>query len=156
MSRRYQLTIILFLILPFFTACDGTSARGSLVESDSFQGVIFTAEQIAADEYWPNNDGPWTPSKADIITLEEQLPGFLQEEYPALWQKLDDYARQYWGTITPDGNRAVYASFFCDADTAGYWRTNYVMGIDGGDCYFQALYDVEDGIFVWLAINGEA
>lgn len=156
MSRHHKLTIILSLLTFFFTACDGMSARADLVESDSFQGMIFTAEQIESDEHWPRNDDPWTPSEVDVLALEEKLPGFLREEHPVLWQKLETYARQYWGTATPDGKRAVYANFFCDAGNLDQWRTSFVMGIDGGDCYFQTIYDVENGTFIWLAINGEA
>jgi hypothetical protein len=129
----------------------------ALIETESFRGAIFTAEQIGASKYWPRNDDPWTPSEADIFTLEEQLPGFLEEPYPNLWQQLERYTRQYWGTVTPEGNRAIYVNFLCDAERmSSYidWRTDRVEVMDGGDCYFQTLYDVEDGTFVWLAING--
>lgn len=149
---KSKLLWLIILLLPL-SACEPAT---STVETDSLQGVIFTAEQIAANPHWPNNNDPWTPSEAAVIALEEQLTGYLQDNHPDLWQKLDDYTRQYWGTITPDGNRAVYANFFCDADRIASWRTDFVMGIDGGDCYFQTLYDIEDGLFVWLAINGEA
>lgn len=156
MSRHCKLTLILFLLLLFLTAYDSMFGQDGMVESDSFQGVIFTAEQVGSAEHWPHNDDPWTPSEADILALEEQLPGFLQDEHPKLWQQLESYTRQYWGTAAPDGKPAVYTNFFCDADEIDYWRTEFVMAIDGGDCYFQTIYDVENGVFTWLAINGEA
>jgi hypothetical protein len=133
--------------------------RPRLVETESFQGAIFPAEQVAASPYWPHNDEPWTPSEEDILTLEDQLPVFLQEYYPNLWQRLEAYTRQYWGTVTPDGNRAVYASFLCDAERMASfidWRTDPIEVMDGGDCYFQTLYDIEEDAFVWLVVNGEA
>ncbi len=136
-----------------------TPALLYLVETESFQGAIFPAERVGASPYWPHNDDPWTPSETDILTLEEQLPGYLEENYPNLWQRLDSYTRQYWGTVTPEGNSAIYASFLCDAKRMASfvdWRTDPIEIMDGGDCYFQTLYDIEDGIFVWLAINGEA
>ena len=63
---------------------------------------------------------------------------------------------QYWETVTPDGDPAVYANFFCDASEIDYWRTEFVMATDGGDCYFQTIYDVDNRTFIWLAIDGEA
>lgn len=165
-SNQPVFYVVLLLILSLVTSCnrnsDGarpptTSASPSapgMVETG--QGVIFTADQIAASEYWPNNNHAWTPSEADVMALEEQLTGYLQDGHPALLQKLESYTRQYWGTITPDGSRAVYANFFCDAGRLDQWRTDLVMVLDGGDCYFQTLYDIEDNVFVWLAINGES
>ena len=61
--------------------------------------------------------------------------------------------------MTPDGQRAIYGNFLCDAERMSSfidWRTDLVEVMDGGDCYFQTLYDVEDGTFVWIAINGQA
>jgi hypothetical protein len=159
--------VALLLILSLGTSCnrngDEAASRptpsappsaSGILETDL--GVIFTADQISASEHWPNNDHPWTPSEADVMALEEQLAGYLPDEHPDLWQKLESYTRQYWGTVTPDGNRAIYANFFCDADRLDRWRTDFVMVLDGGDCYFQTIYDVENGDFVWLAINGES
>lgn len=130
-----------------------------LIETESFHGAIFTPEQAGPGAYRPQNGEPWTPSEAEILTLEEQLPQYLQEYYPELSQKLESYTRQYWGSATAEGGRAIYASFLCDADQLAAhidWRTAPIEVMDGGDCYFQALYDVEQGAFVWLMVNGES
>jgi hypothetical protein len=119
--------------------------------------VIFSAEQVAASTYWPYGKDPWTPSQADIASLEEQLAAYLREPYPDLLGKSAGYTRQYWGTVTEDGSRAIYANFFCDDHgmISEYgWQANVVQIEDGGDCYFQTLYDIENDSIEWLMING--
>lgn len=175
-SIKHITCLILVLFLLFITACSEQRSNeitstltpipspsaiapspSGIVETDNPRGVIFTAEQIAARTYWPNSKDPWTPSEADIATFEAQLAAYLQEPYPDLWQKSAGYARQYWGTATEDGRRAIYANFFCDDHgmVSDYdWRAKLVQIDDGGDCYFQTLFDIENGSFEWLVING--
>ena len=37
-----------------------------------------------------------------------------------------------------------------------HWRKEWVLVMDGGDCFFQLQFDVESGTFTALMVNGEA
>ncbi len=128
--------------------------------------VIF--DEALARERWagllPDKKAKfWTPSTADVLALEGQLPDFLlsqPEDSEArkydLWFKAPRYPRQYVG-ITRKGRRIVYANFFCfrsksDPD----WHVWPVDVDDGGACYFQVEYDVESGQFSRLSVNGSS
>ena len=51
-------------------------------------------------------------------------------------------------------NKIIYGNFFCSEEDN--WRQEFVMAIDGGDCYFQVEYDVEIEKFIKLVVNGES
>ena len=103
-------------------------------------------------------EGYWTPSAAGVQDLEAALPAYLQgpdgQPYPNLVSRLPEYTRQYAG-ITSGGRRLIFANFFC-RDLGIDWQQEYVDVLDGGDCFFRLLYDVESGAFSGLSVNGEA
>ena len=127
--------------------------------------VIFPESQ-AKDQgiaTWFLNSGQtaeyWTPSEKDVLALEDGLISYLQNnsdrfyETP-VWEKLDDYNRQYIGIIL-EGKRIIYANFFCNS-TGRDWRKEFILVLDGGECFFQFKYDVDSGEFFDLQVNGVA
>jgi hypothetical protein len=128
--------------------------------------VIFTAE--AARDKWSSlfraGATPWTPAAGDVDALEQRLPDHLRAALPRprparggkapLWERAMTYKRQYVG-VRRDGHRIVHANFFCNAWRRD-WRTEPIVVLDGGDCYFQVEYDVDKASFSNLMINGEA
>lgn len=130
-------------------------------------GIIFTAEQSAAipdlltNVLSPTPENTWTPAITDVAQLEADLPTFLQSAEdpwlrpdPPIWERVPDYYRQYFG-IVENGEEIIYANFFCDNDQPN-WRSDYVMVMDGGDCYFQVKYNPSTGQFFDLMVNGES
>jgi len=132
--------------------------------------AIFTAE--AAQKAWGSlfraGATPWTPDLADVLVLEQRLPGYMRVEldrqarardWPIdkknpLWERAKTYKRQYVG-IRRKKQRIIYANFFCDASGTN-WRTTRIDVDDGGDCYFQVEYDVDKRTFADLSVNGSA
>jgi hypothetical protein len=126
-------------------------------------GVIFSADQTQAnlDVIWPAPEGTWTPTEADVLKLEADLPAFLQTAQhawlrpdPPIWEREPEYMRQYLG-IVEDGREIIYANFFCRSDDTD-WRSEFVFVMDGGDCYFNVKYDPQSGEFFDFSVNGEA
>jgi hypothetical protein len=104
----------------------------------------------------------WTPTLADVLALEQKLPGHLRENYESrrkepLWKRAPGYKRQYLG-ITRQGRRVIHANLFCQVpgSRVSDWHTVAVVVEDGGDCYFSIEYDVQRGTFRDLRVNGEA
>ncbi|MBE2182233.1 MAG: hypothetical protein IAE89_02295 [Anaerolineae bacterium] len=134
------------------------------VNTGAFEGVIFVAqnaEQIGL-EYAFNEEMTeyWTPTEAQITTLEAGLAPFLQGALSSdptgaeIWQNLGRYRRQYIGIDLSGLPRQIYANFFC-IDFEG-WQNAFISVDDGGNCFFQLQYDPESGVFSNLRINGQA
>ncbi len=121
-----------------------------LITTNEFEGVIF-------------RDRDWVPTVEEIRTLEKQLETYLPQQQDAfdgskipIEERLPTYKRQYWGVFKNE-KRVIFANFFCNSSpTPTDWTYQEVIGIDGGDCYFQIQYDVETGTFFDLYVNGSA
>ena len=132
-----------------------------VVKTDEFEGVIIARER-AKDfmKAYSNVEEKetWTPSKEDVIKLEERIETYLKKaaakNSPQLWSKLAPYKRQYVG-ITRNNRRLIFANYFCNAFDVD-WKTTAVAVLDGGDCFFTVVYDVARAAFSDLQINGEA
>jgi hypothetical protein len=123
--------------------------------------VIFTAEQSEAslDAVDSDAESTWTPTEADIAKLEAALPSFLEsaenewlQDDPPIEERIADYMRQYLG-IVEKGEQIIYANFFCTINDMD-WRNQYVLVMDGGDCFLQVKYNPESGEFFDLSVNG--
>lgn len=121
------------------------------------------AEQIAIGVWLTSDEdlgGYWTPSREDILNVEEKLEDFLRQNSdqfdpePPVWGQLNNYKRQYAGVVIKD-RQVIYGNFFC-SDTGIDWKQEWIFVLDGGDCFFQLQFDVESGTFVGLMVNGEA
>jgi len=163
-NKKYALVLFLITLMSIFTAaCSPTPAQN--VESEKW--VIFSAEQASEQrigEWLVAGDKAvdyWTPSEKDVILLENSLPAFLQKNSDRfytpdapVWERLDEYNRQYIGMILND-SKVIYANYFCNNFNTD-WRKDFVFVLDGGACYFQFNYDADTGIFFDLMVNGEA
>jgi hypothetical protein len=142
--------------------------------------VIFKAD--ATRKLFPRGvtGAVWTPTLTDVLALEEKLPAYLREHYeslgepdksrpkeplwkrapgsrfrtPPLWNRAPGYKRQYFG-FTRQGERVVFANFFCHATRGDHWKTDEVGYMDGGDCYFNVRYDPKLGVFYDFIVNGD-
>lgn len=125
--------------------------------------VIFSrdhAEEMGIASWLAKIDGFWTPTADDVMIVERELAEYLsQNSYllyhqPPVWERLDEYQRQYIG-LERGGKQIIYGNFFCS--NGGHdWRQKMIFVLDGGECYFQVEYDVENGSFINLMVNGEA
>lgn len=154
----------LFVLLAFVLFISSCSPSAKM---QGEHWVIFS-EKKASDwkiGSWFVQDGEtieyWTPAEENIIALENDLVSFLEENpdrfYNSdtpVWERLDEYNRQYVGIVL-DGKQIIYANYFCDSVEID-WRKDFVFVMDGGDCFFQFKYDVDAATFFDLQVNGNA
>jgi hypothetical protein len=113
------------------------------VRVNGVDGVILPANAgedfpIEAEDFWkPDVD---LVEKAELALEDEQ--GFL------------GHYRQYVG-FEVDRTRKILINGFCDAGGTNWYRTPMFV-LDGGDCYFNAIFDVESGEIDSFAFNGSA
>jgi hypothetical protein len=157
-NRKIFLALILFL-----TACT-SPARNA--EGENW--VAFSADKAQADQMlnwlFPADATPeyWSPTKADVHTLESGLPAYLQENKSAfymtetlIWEQLDEYNSQYVGIVL-EGRKVIYANYLCQNGADTEWKKQFIFVADGGACYFKFKFDTSTGEFFDLLVNGEA
>jgi hypothetical protein len=119
-----------------------TASSWMPVEVDGVSGVIVTGEDgprfFAADAFW-------TPSIDDLEAAELAI---------ASAQGDLDHLRQYVGFIE-GGQHKIYVNGFRDAVGID-WMSELVFVEDGGDAFFQAVYNVDTGELERFQFNGEA
>ena len=118
------------------------------------------AEEMGVGSWLVGNNDLWTPSVDNILKLEEKLPEYLSQNSsqffhePPVWQRLDEYQRQYIG-LERGGRHMIYGNYFCD-NLGLDWQHKIVIVEDGGECFFQFEYEVESELFIKLLVNGES
>ena len=153
-----SLVAIILLILAFFglgtfatssdvameppaTAVLVESGQWEMVTLDGIEGVIVAPTEVGGFGV----PGPyWTPGQADIARVEEAIL--------AAEGNLDHY-RQYAG-FTENGDPKILVNGFCNAEPD--WTSQIVFVMDGGECYFTAMYNVDTERLESFTFNGEA
>lgn len=162
-DKRHHIKLYQFIrlsLILLITACSPRNTQGE-------NWVIFTETQARATgvaEWFAKPNEPtdyWTPAEKQILIIESKTPSFLREtsnafvfSEPPPWERLDEYKRQYIGIIIAE-RKIIYANFFCNSFETD-WRKEFVFVLDGGNCFFQFMYDLNTGEFFNLQINGEA
>jgi hypothetical protein len=117
-------------------------------KDEEIASLLFTSERF------------WKPTSDDVLLIEKNIIDFLiqnsQEFYwqPPVWQRLDEYKRQYIG-LEREGRKFIFGNYFCENGDED-WRKELMFAIDGGECYFQVEFDLESGSFIRLHVNGES
>lgn len=128
--------------------------RNKMVVGDDYQGVIFH-RNYSDDELGMmlmkdiEEDAYWTPSKAEISILEDNLKRHVQDQMPVLALNLANYKRQYFGFIR-QGRKLVFLVGFCKTVEID-WRRRFVPLPMAATCYFEAQYDLESQqlLYIW-------
>jgi hypothetical protein len=101
----------------------------------------------------------WRPTEADIAGLEASLSE-ISDLKVENWNSSihidhpERYFRQYV-TVVRAGKKEIYINAFCDYPPRD-WATHLHVVLDGGTCYWQALYDPATKRFSHLTANGRA
>ncbi len=158
MLSKHILKKILFplIFIVALSACQ--SQRAFMVHENA---LVFTAKYTKQKKLSVYKaESYWTPSTEDIAALEKELPEYLKEnahifyaEIPP-WEKLEKYQRQYIG-YKENGQHMIYGNYFCGAGNLD-WTVEFIEVMDGGECFFQIRYDLKNGTFTELRVNGEA
>jgi hypothetical protein len=105
----------------------------------------------------------YTPTSAEIRTLESKLPAYLESLAkgsgfpaemctPSFIASQRRYFRQYVGYIERT-HHLIRVSTAC-IDRA-QWRRDPIVAADGGNCFWRITFDEETGRFSDLDSNGE-
>lgn len=103
----------------------------------------------------------WEPTVADINDLEASLAQITalsskEQDTDEQIDHPDQYFRQYLAVVV-NGKRTIFVNAFCSNE--GHWndwRKRLVIVMDGGKCFWNALYDPATQSFSDLKINGVA
>jgi hypothetical protein len=144
--------------------CAATPAGTGYVEGDGYAGWLMSEEASAEAAAWllsidEENVTPFQPNEAEVAEAEAALPVFIADHPNATERIIEElntgfYERQYLGFTTPEGAILVINAY-C-GEPFGDPSTTVEIVSDGGDCYWQAIYDLTAGEFTNLSVNGEA
>lgn len=146
-------TKLLVALSVLFLAWGSSASAAERNDSDP-KGIIFSAEQIKDQKFVVASGPYWTPTQKQVDKLENELPAYLKDQLKKPLKKdHSKYKRQYFG-YSLNGKKVIYLNAFCDY--FDYWKTSIVFVFDGGQCFFQATYDLERDKFISFSVNGEA
>ncbi|HJL06203.1 MAG TPA: hypothetical protein RMH85_20680 [Polyangiaceae bacterium LLY-WYZ-15_(1-7)] len=102
-------------------------------------------------------DGFFTPTDAELeATLRALGPALAALPRAAGPADADRYYRHLVG-VERAGRRQLFVFGFCDGSVRPGPRWTEPFSIDdGGDCYFEGFYDLDENAFRDLAFHGEA
>lgn len=152
MRRLFVFPLLLFALIP---ASVGASFRDwPPVTVNGLPGVVMPRD-VARDVIWAEGEieGYWLPGEPRLEAAEDAIAeraGLIEE--PDRAPMLAGY-RQYGGFIE-HGERKIFVNSFCkDFDD---WRGQYILVMDGGPCFWNAVYNVDTGEVEHLYVNGSA
>lgn len=157
--NRFWLFIVCLVILLAGCRSPVQTPASPTPTGEAISWVILDAQRLKPSlQPWLGDrlEGDWMPTSEQVLQAEAQLPGYIEAQGRAdLSGQLGRYRRQYLGLIL-DGRRILYMNAFCRALPDDRWREELIFVLDGGDCYFQAEYDMEKGVFIRWQVQGEA
>jgi hypothetical protein len=130
------------------------------VSGPGYHGAIVPVDEVAEYVLGLNGvstQGAWTPTKEQIAELEAELPGFLRTLSSIsldLDDRLPEYQRHYMGYVA-EGHAYILVNAFCSVP-GGNAESEPVIVMDGGDCFFYAVWNPTTATFVDFQANGEA
>lgn len=154
---RLLATLCLVLSL---SACRGLDIVEATATSTN--AVIFPADFAAAQQAAIYTDvidvsgyRYWTPTPQQVQAMRVAvLQHLIATGEREILAKYGRYQSQFFGFIWND-ERYIYGNYFCDAFGLD-WRANFIIVMDGGNCYFQATYLPGSAALSRITINGEA
>ena len=111
-----------------------------------------------ADNRWIEVPGSWPPAGQMLGEMKAQLRPYVENEAKRQSRKLrpwSQYIFQYQAQ-EDGGRRYVLVNAFCRKDPAWQLDKQLVRVLDGGTCYFHAMYDSQRHRYYEVFINGEA
>ncbi len=114
----------------------------TLVDVEGIQGVIVPADAAAG---FGLGESYWTPTVTDVAKTEAAIA----ENQGSLLS----HTRQYAG-IVEDGERKILVNGFCSDEPN--WMSQPIVVLDGGECYFTAIYNVDTSELEQFTFNGVA
>ena len=102
----------------------------------------------------------WEPTLGDINDLEANLSQIaaLSGKDPDASLHIDnpsEYFRQYLA-VAVNGRKTIFVNALCNVDPGERWRKHLAIVMDGGKCYWNAVYDPATQKFSNLVVNGRA
>ena len=168
----------------FFYSCNNAQEKqpeqstNTKIENFEIDSTDFSILEYKSNWYWIfKNVQPANLSEKELIEIEVILKRGISENnleqkrlleehnrnYPEnKWTetgfelKLDGYKRQYVPVINEKGEKEVWVNFFCDDWGTHKWKTEILVVLDGGNCYFNLKINLMKKSYSELSINGYA
>lgn len=139
-----------------------TSIIGQQIRQTVLLGILilsFTVPAHASGNWIQVRGGAWTVSEGDIVRMAKQIESAAAGARggKGATKAISTYFIQFRG-IRPSGGRAVELRGSCEVDgrSPEKLRESFFNILDGGDCYFCAIWDAKARKFKNFHFNGVA
>jgi len=176
-----QLTLLTFILTSCLTSCGQTKTETKNQEQNQNLYTVDTSVvailPFDTTQYWVFKDcKPTDLTSDDLQNIETILNKCIDDYNPEQERqfkeinakhpeyKLDKknftidltrYKRQYVAVINSKGEKEVWVNCFCNTWNKN-WKTNLIMVLDGGNCYFNLKINLSTGQYYELMVNGDA
>lgn len=155
--------VVAFELWHFRSAPTPTRQSESAARKNQPDFALLPASEI---EPWtkyfaPGSHGEsWEPTVGDMNDVETNLMQIstLSDRDSDAGRHIDNpraYYRQYLAVVI-DGKKRVYVNALCSVDQDPNWRKHLTVVMDGGECYWHAMFDPSTQKFSDLTVNGRA
>jgi len=178
-----MLRILGLPILVILVGCQPSNHRVSKLKFDSTKIVIFSLDTTTINEeknielsYLKKNGSPISLTQDELDLVELKLGEALNKinedkriEFEAYKQghpndtltfqdflvNLNHYNRQYVPYKSKEGERHVWVNCFCSRtqERLEFAKSNIIMPLGGGSCYFSVTINLSKGIYQDLSVN---
>ena len=145
------------------------SDHSTYIKGSNFEGVIFDKEYKFPYNVIDSTYQRFTPTVEEIELVEKALKQQIKElnkNHPNqisrksnIEKHLGKYRRQYFGIITPKGERTIHVNCFKkekDDDWQKSWMSNLYEVLDGGSNYWRVNFNIATGVLFDFSTNGVA
>jgi len=140
----------------------GQSSRPAATKSGPGFALLPASEVQPWSKYFApeSHAESWEPTLGDMNDVEADLPQIttLSKSDSDSTRHIDtpgEYYRQYLAILI-DGKRRLNLNALCSVDQNANWRKRLIVVMDGGKCFWHAMYDPSTRTFSNLSVNGRA
>lgn len=117
---------------------------GVVAPRDEAEGMVWSEEPVTG--YWLPGERWLTRAEDAVLREAKTIPD--EERQPMI----SGY-RQYAGYIV-NGERKIFINSMCTEFDG--WRSSGILVMDGGNCFWNAVYNVDTDEVELLIVNGSA
>lgn len=119
------------------------------ISSDNY--IVFSKYYNAS--FLPIEGKQYTLTQEDVENVFNILEPFLENQSDI--RDLSEYKAQFIGYTNDGGEKILYANYFC-VDSFLDWKNNFVMALDGGNCFFNVKVNLQTKEVFDFIVNGDA
>ena len=142
---------LLFIVVITTSEIQYSYSQGNSTHRIEQTYVVFPISHNISYEI--GNKKRFVPSDRDVLAGMKILEHYLNHQKGLM--DLSKYKVQLFGYLNDDGEKVIWANYFCNAKGENWQK--FIVAVDGlGNCYFNVKLNIETKEVFDLRINGKS